>query len=240
VAIALAKQGGRGAALGTSPQTVAYTSAAGGNTLIITGLLSSPGVSAACVEIATVADSTGTNIWHWTTSTTNVNNPPYATDNTGGQFNSAYVIWSIGAAAVTGVTITLTQSDGNTWWRMGLGEFSGIGSADTGVANTVLTGGTNPTATLSLASTGDLVIGTAQSTGSITAAPSGWSSFTSGGLWTSYDLPGVSGSYSPAWTGPVADYAVALMAFSPPAAYTPVFRPEIATSTQAVKRASLW
>lgn len=195
--------------------SIAYSSAGGTNTLILTGLVYAG--STAINGITAVTDSAD-NTWHFSTS--NTNNPPSAAEGTSGNWICTFVAWCIGAAAVTSVSV----HDGtghSDFWRLALSEWSGIASADTGAAATGT--GSSPGVSLTLANAGDLVVGTANTaSGSLNSQPAGWTQFTgSGGAYCAWDLPGSAGSISPAWTlGGSADWAAAIMAFSPPGAHT--------------------
>lgn len=189
--------------------TISHTSA-GGNWLIVAGLVFTSTTSIS--GITSISDSAG-NTWHFATG--NSQSPPSQAGSGGGDFYCVFVGWtSQDVGAVTSVTIH--DGTGNSdFWRVALMEFSGIVQADSGAA-TFQAAAANPTATVGVTNSGDLVIGVADSRqGNITALPAGWTALPGGQVFIGDDFPGAAGPLSPAWTMASSDYAVALMSFSP-------------------------
>lgn len=189
--------------------TLTYTST-GGNTLVLCGIVYAGTTS--LNGISSITDS-ASNTWQYSTS--NHQNPPSQQGTDGTNFYISFVAWSIGASAVT--TVTVNDGTGNSdFWNVGLSEWSGVNSADTGAANSG-TGTTFASTAITLGNSGDVVIGVCDtSAGNITGAPVGSTKFFTGDNVNVYELPGTTGSFTYTWpSSGTGDYAIAVMALSP-------------------------
>ena len=174
-----------------------------GNTLIVTGCT-------LFTTLTSITDSAG-NTWQYSTSASQ--NPPW-------QFFSSdvatFVAWCINANPVTSVTIT--SNGASAYSSLSVSEWSGIGSEDTGVGNAVTSAANgNPVSpTITLAGTGELIVGAANADGNgIGTVPSGTNADSVGSN-LAYALS-QSGSVQWTWGGrtPAQGTATALAAFLP-------------------------
>jgi hypothetical protein len=198
-----------GTAVNPSGPTVTYTSA-GGTTLIVTGLVGTggdPGTAA-----PSVSDTAG-NRWQYTPVDNN-GAPPAAKLVSGGGHWVAFTAWCINAAAVTSVTVSLT---GQTGWYVSLSEWQGIGSAGVGAAGGGLAVHNPSSPQVVTYHPGDLVIGSAFTTGSFSGPPVPGTEINTGQVFGVYFLPGVIGPLTFTWPSAAGvDFASTVMVFSPP------------------------
>lgn len=185
----------------TSNTQAVSISSTGGNTLIVAGVT--------IFEVMTgITDSAG-NTWHFSTSA--AQNPPWQ------QFSTdvaAFVGWSIGANAVTSVTIATNGNGDHATYSVS--EWSGITAEDTGGGTSATSdaGGDAVSASLTLAGTGELVVGAASGNNNgLNGIPSGTTALASPNL--VYEL-GLSGSVQWTWPGraPSQGVVTALAAFA--------------------------
>ena len=211
MAIVLAGEGGSGGSSGTpfsTPGPVIDYISTNGNTLIATGQIESS--TGAITGITSISDSAGN---QWQYSVVNSQFPPSVTADSSFYFCS-FVGWCISALAIT--SVSLTGNVGNTsGWMVSISEWTGISAADDGVA---LTGtNANPSATVGLTYSGDLVVGSIDTqVGAPSALPPGWTGFGHVGsprVFAGYSVQGNPGFYTAQWAGTSTTYTLALMSF---------------------------
>lgn len=186
--------------------TISYNSTTG-NTLVVTGQVES---DTALAGITSITDSAG-NAWQYATSDNQ--DPPSVVAHASYYFCS-FIGWSVGAQAVTSVTVEdgTGATDG---WLVSLSEWNSISAPDNGVA---LSGtNANPQGIVSLTYPGDLIVGSIDSSAvTPSALPAGWTGFRGVGsprVYAGYTVTPATGLYAARWTMASDTYTLALMSF---------------------------
>lgn len=198
-----------GAGVYASPGPVISYNSKAGNTLIVTGSLTT---TAAITGITSITDSAG-NAWSY--STVNDLNPPSVVNVITGGYICGFIGWALDTQPVTSVTITGAAGTASTW-RVSLSEWYAVSRAGM-TSDAAAATGANPQATLDVLLPDDVLTGVVVSQSDVPSAlPAGWlplSGAGGGSTYIGYATPDLTGLYQPEWTMASDAYAFAVMTF---------------------------
>jgi len=210
--------------------TVAINSQAG-NTLVLYVLGAQNGNNP--FALATVTDSTGTNVWHYSTQQQSQAPPVAGAYNGVSVYQIAALAYCINAAAVTSVTVTTTGVSANSSVFAAVSEFSGVppqatidGSA---AANTVATASSDTSPSINVTGSADVLAACNYNNGTLSSVSAGWTSFDPNftvAAWQITSAP-VSASITWSFTAPALYTASVIFALGIPRQVPPQLPPTV-------------
>ena len=149
-----------------------------GNTLIVYALAAQTGNNP--LALASITDSTGTNVWHYSTQLNSQSPPAAGAYNGTSVYQLAAIGYCVNAAAVTSVTVTTTGVAANSSLFVTVSEFSGVlpqatidGAAS---SNTVATAGSDTSPNIQVTGSSDVLAACNYNNGTLSQVSPGWTS----------------------------------------------------------------